>query len=591
MSGIKRYFYSRFELFVKQNKGKYITGAVAIFLVNIIALIIPRITGNTVDALDIGAIDNNGLLKISALIVLLALLVFFMHYISRLMIIGTSSLYEMLVRNELFKHLEKLSMSFFNRKSVGEIMALSTNDLNAVRMTLGRGIIMLLNTVFLIVSSIVIVGTTIDFKLTILAFAPFPVLIFIIARFGGVINKRFRKVQESFAHITRKAQENISGIRVVKAFNQEKNEIKSFEELNMDNYKAGMSLVRVWGLFFPLITFLSAISFFITMYFGGPLVIKGTITLGDFIAFNSYIGMIIRPVGFIGMIINQVQQGRASMERIEKLFQERPDVSDKEGFGKLERSIRLNRTIEFNNVTFSYGPSKAPALNNVSFKIKSGQTAAFIGSIGSGKTTIAELILRFYNPPGKGLILIGDVDILDIPLNVLRDNIGYVPQDNILFSASIKDNIGFNPYETDIEEVLENARISHVYNNIIEFPDKFDTMLGERGVNLSGGQKQRVSIARALTGNPGIIILDDAMSAVDTQTEEMILVNLKSLMRDKTGIIIAHRISTIKEADIIFVMDEGKIVERGTHIQLLNKRGYYSRIYERQLLEDKIDKF
>lgn len=578
--------YIKLTSFIKQYKNEYIKGIIYILFINILQLSIPRITGNAIDRIKDNAIDDNGLLMYSVIICVIALLIFAMHYLSRVHIIGAANLYDYIVRNNMFKHLLRLSMSFFNKKSVGEIMALSNNDLSAVKMALGRGITLVANTIFLLVFSMIILIKTVDLRLTLFAFAPFPILVFIMSKFAGVIHSRFKAVQESFSSLTQKVQENISGIRVIKAFSQEEAEIDKFKMVNEDNFKINMQLAKVSGLFMPLITLVASLSSLIVLVFGGQLVIKNEITLGDFVAFNSYIALIIHPIGFIGMIVNFVQRGRASLERIEELFREKPEVEDANSIRA--NDCKLKGKIEFKDLTFSYEENQKPVLNKVNMVIEAGKTVAFVGKIGSGKSTIANLILRMYNPSSHEQLMIDDIDIMDIPLKTLRDSVGYVPQDNFLFSDTISSNIGFAPREYKVEEIEDVAKMSKVYDSIISFPNKFDTILGERGVNISGGQKQRISIARAFIKEPSIIILDDCLSAVDTATEQQILSEIKAKAEDITCIMIAHRISTVKDADEIFVLEQGEVIERGTHEELLEREGYYYRMYRRQLLEDEI---
>lgn len=581
--------FARVGRFLVEHKWKYIIGFFSLLAMNLLQIVVPRITGRVVDLIKASDIDNKGLVYFALLIALISLIIYGFHYITRIQIIGSSSLYDYMIRNSMFRHLERLSMSFFSRNGVGDIMALSVNDLTVIRMALGRSLMIALNTLFVIVSSIIIMANTMDLRLTIIVFIPLPLLAVIMNRFGKVVHRRSRRVQESFAELTRKSQENISGIRIIKAFAQEEAEIENFRRINNRNFLINMRLIKVRGLFSPLITLIASFSYLLLIFYGGPMVMRGTITLGDFIAFNSYIGMLIHPIAFISMIINQIQHASASVDRIEDLFAEEPEIFDsREAIEKWDGPSKLAGEIEFRDVVFSYSKDTEPVLNGVSFHIKPGSTVAFLGKIGAGKTTIGELILRLYDTENPGCIFIDGYDIRDIPLQVLRRNIGYVPQDTLLFSDTIRNNIAFVPEGVSDDKVEEAAKVSNIYDSIMEFPQKFETMLGERGVNLSGGQKQRVSIARAIAGDPSILILDDCLSAVDTGTEEKILKELRKATQDRTCIMIAHRISTIKDADEIFVLDGGSIVERGNHEQLIQQDGYYRRMYEMQLLEEEI---
>ncbi len=582
---------TRFFKYLKQFKGRYLVGCGVLLVVNLLQLITPRLTGDIIDMLSKDSINNSQLMVYAGIIVLTSFLIFIFNYFTRILMQGSSNLIDMMVRNDMFKQLTKLSLNYFNKKPVGDIMALSINDVSAVEKALGRGVMLIIESILLIFSSILIMWQSVDLRLTLAVFIPLPLLMYIMTKFGRIINQRFRKVQESFANLTTKAQENISGIRVIKAFVQEEKEISNFNKLNQDNFDINLNLAKVQGVFGPLIRLISSLSYCISLIYGGNLVLLGSISLGDFVAFNGYIGILVRPVTFIGMIINFIQRGKASASRVEELFNEKPDVYDSEAITNnvsMKSDSKLKGNIEFNNLTFSYNEDSKPTLKDINLKIKSGKTIAVIGKIGSGKSTLGNLLLRLYNPNSRGQLFIDGKDIMDIPLEVLRNSIGYVPQDNYLFSATVQDNVNFSPYKRSMDEIEEAVKISHVYDNIMEFPDKFEAMIGERGVNLSGGQKQRISIARALVNDPSILILDDCLSAVDTNTEKRILDGLKTFMKNKTCIFIAHRISTIKDADEIIVLDNGRIVEHGTHDELVERKGFYHRIYKKQMLEEQI---
>lgn len=577
-----------------KHKWRYAKGLFFLIIINVLQILVPKITGIVVDGLKTLSLENKDLLYYGALMIIISLMIFVSHYLSRVQVMGASNLFDYEVRNEMFDHMLSLSMRFFHRSRIGELMALATNDLGSLRMILSRGFNLITNTIILFIGSIVVMAGYMDLRLTIYAFLPFPFLVWIMVKFGPMINRRFRRVQESFSDLTRMTQENISGIRVIKAFVQEENEIDNFAQLNQENFDINMALAKVQAIFYPSIGLISSLSFLITFIYGGNLVINGTITLGDFVAFNGYLGIIIRPIISIGMIINFTQRAKASADRIHVLFQRQPEIVDAgmpDSHQEKEQWEKgIEGKIEFRNLTFSYGKNEPPVLKNINLTIEPGKTLGIIGKVGSGKSTIANLILRLYNPLEEGQLLIDGVDITKVPLKLLRENIGYVPQDNFLFSSSIKSNIGFTPVEPDIDEIRRAAQISQIDDTIMELPDKYETMLGERGVNLSGGQKQRVSIARALVKDPSILILDDCLSAVDTDTERKILDELKPFMEKRTCIIIAHRISTLQDADEIIALDEGRIIERGNHEDLLANQGYYYRIYQRQLLEEEIQR-
>jgi ATP-binding cassette subfamily B protein len=394
-------------------------------------------------------------------------------------------------------------------------------------------------------------------------------------------------VQAAFSDLTDKVQENMAGIRVVKSFVQEEYEIDKFLVSNNNYIEKNMRLVKVFGFMFPLVGFIASLSFIVALGFGGSLVIREEISLGQFTSFIAYLGLLTWPMMAIGQVVNVLQRGTASMKRLNSIFEVQPEIVDGATVKDISQE-ELTPSIEFNNLSFTYKGANHPTLSNINLKIEEGKTLAILGRTGSGKTTLVNLILRMYNVE-EGQIAIGGHDINIIPLKTLRESIGYVPQDNFLFSTTLKNNIAFSNIDMDMEKVVQSTKFAHVHDNIMEFPQQFDTILGERGVTLSGGQRQRVSIARAIAKDPKILILDDSLSAVDTKTEEKILEGLKQVMKNRTSIIIAHRISTLKEADEIIVLDEGKIVEKGTHKELIILNGLYNSIYKKQLLEEKLE--
>lgn len=572
------------DFFIK-HKWKYIIGIVWLLVVDIIQLIVPQILRSITNLLEEQTLTSQLLLRYSVYIVLTGLGIGLGRFFWRIYIQGTSRQLEYHIRNKLFKHLQTLSTNYFNNHKTGDLMAHATNDINAVRMALGPGVVMITDAVFITITAVIMMIRTTNLQLVVIALFPLPFLAFTVSKFGKLIHKRFRVVQEAFSGLTDKAQENFSGIRVIKSFVQEEKEIEKFTDSNNHTFEMNLKLVKIRGIFFPLIQFMSAISFLIVLWYGGTLVIRGDISLGDFIAFNSYLGLLIWPMMAIGWVIDVIQRGAASMERLNAILNEAPEIVDSDDTVKIDK---INGDIEFKHVSFKYPNTNTYALKDINIKIPQGKTLAIIGRTGSGKTTLVNLLLRLYDLD-EGEILVDGINIKRLSLEDLRESIGYVPQDNFLFSSSIEENIAF-AYEEAIsdEKIIEAAKNSEVYNNIIEFPDKFKTTLGERGVTLSGGQKQRISISRAIIKDPEILILDDSLSAVDTETEEKILGNLKDIMESRTAILIAHRISTIKNADEIVVLDDGKIAQRGTHEELLSMRGIYKDIYEKQLLEEKI---
>ncbi len=575
----------RLRKFFIENKRYYILGILSLIIVNSMQLIIPKILGWFTDSIAEARVSQMGILLFIAFIILLALIIAFFRYLWRIYVMGNARRLEYTLRNMLFRHLQSLSSEYFNRHKTGDLMAHATNDIQAIRMALGPGIVLITDALFLTTIIIIVMAQTIDFRLTIVGLLPLPFMAAVVTRFGRVIHRRFKSVQEAFSQFTDRTQENFSGIRVVKGFAQEKDEIENFRQVNQHNVNMNMHLVKIWGIFFPLVQYLSALSFIIVLGYGGILVMNGTISLGDFVAFNTYLGMLTWPMLALGWVINVIQRGRASMDRINTIFDEIPKVKDDPDPAPVEN---LEGAIEFKNLTFTYPGISEPVLHHINYAIPAGKTVGLLGRTGSGKTTLMNILLRLYEPP-RGTVFIDGIDIRRLPLKVLREKIGYVPQDNFLFSATIKENVDFAATGRSLEEIENYTRLAQVYDNIIEFPRQYETMVGERGVTLSGGQKQRISIARALIKEPKILILDDSLSAVDTETEEAILNNLKEVMANRTSIIISHRISTLKTADEIIVLDEGRIAQQGTHEELLQEKGFYQELYQKQLLEEKIE--
>lgn len=571
--------------FLTEHKWKYLSGIIVLVLVDALQLITPKLLGHITDALGSGTLSMEAIYFYMGIIILLAILVAVCRYIWRMLVLGSSRSLEYWLRNRLFSHLELMAPNFFNNHKTGDLMAHATNDINAVRMAFGHGIVMITDAIFLTSATVIIMVATIDIRLTAAALLPLPVIAAVMILFGKMVQNKFTNVQEAFSSLTDMVQESISGIRVIKSFVQEKSEIEKFSTFNDGYVKRNMELIRVWGLMFPMVAFIGSLSFLLALYFGGMLVIDEQLSLGQFVSFVSYLGLLTWPMMAVGWVINILQRGIASMKRINEILDTAPEILD----GKAVRDINDYRpNLEFRNLSFTYPGAAAPALTEINLTVKEGTTLAIVGKTGSGKTTLVSLLMRLYNT-NPGELLVDGVDINAIPLKMLRRNIGYVPQDNFLFSVSIRDNIAFSDPSMDMDRVIAASKIAQVYDNVMDFPDKFDTILGERGVTLSGGQKQRVSIARAVAKDPKIIILDDSLSAVDTKTEEQVLAGLKQVMSSKTAIIIAHRISTIKDADEIIVLDEGRIVERGTHEELVKIDGLYNSVYQKQLLEEKIE--
>lgn len=573
--------------YFRKYKVQYILGIFFLLFIDVVQLYIPQILKYFANDYQRGVLTMASATKYAILTIVTGLMVAVARYFWRNFIIGNSMRVDYDLRKDFFWKLTSLSQNFFNTHKTGDLMSLATNDINAVRMTLGQGIIMFIDSTFLLILNLVMMIKTTNVLFASKVLFTIPLIILIVMRFGGVIHSRFKAVQAQYGTITDRAQENFSGIRIIKAFGQEEENAKLFREDNQDYYNKNIELAKLQSFFNPFIHVLSNISYMLLLFFGAKEVMAGTMLLGDFIAFNAYLGLMMWPARALGMVIVFMQRGAASMDRLTNIFRTEPEIVDREGAIELDE---IKGNIEFKNVSFKYAPELPYALKDISFKIEPGKTLAILGRTGSGKSSIVNVLLRLYDI-NEGEILVDGHEVKDVTLNSLRENISYVPQDDFLFSKTVKENIEFHyEQELDDEMIEKYAKIAGVYDDIIEFKDGFGTILGERGVTLSGGQKQRVSIARALAKEKNVLIMDDSLSAVDTQTEEEILKNLNTDEADVSKIIISHRVSTIKDADEILFIEDGAIVERGTHDELVSLGGRYNKLYEDQLLEQKINR-
>ena len=559
-------------------------GFIAIILSNAFEVLIPLIIREVVDQLQEEA-SMRQFLEYGAMVVGVTALSGLFSYFTRQTIIVASRKMEFELRNDFYAHLQKLSVSFYNNTTTGDLMAHTTNDINQVRNFLGPGIMYATSTG---IGFVIILGIMLSINptLTLLALLPLPLISVIVFYIGGIVHKKTIRIQEQFSNITSRAQENLSGIRVIKAFTREQFEVDRFKDLGVEYYRRNMSLIRVQSLTRPVLYLLIGISLIIVLWYGGSSVIDGRMTLGDVTAMMIYLGMLIWPMIAFGWVFNIIQRAAASMGRLNKIFDVQPEIMDGPD---TDSSIGdLQGHVTFKGVTFSYPGAPEPALKNIDLDIPPGKTVGIIGFTGAGKSTFVSLIPRLYDIT-DGEVRIDGYPIKQIPVETLRSSIGYVTQETFLFSETIRENIIFGEHGAEEELVERVADIAHLSGDVADFPKKFETVIGERGITLSGGQKQRASLARALARDPKILILDDAFSAVDTYTEESILSRLRDEIRNRTTLLISHRISTVKQADEIIVIDNGKIVERGTHDELAGQGGIYANLYQKQLLEKELE--
>jgi len=579
----------RLKPFLAKYKSTLVWGLVTVVMSNLFTVVQPLFVGRAIDALKTSLesrqIDSSGLLLYAGLIVGFSAVAGIFTFLTRQTIIVISRRIEYDLRNNFLSHIQKLSLSYFQNTPTGDLMAHATNDISAVRNALGPGIMYPTDTLmtFTMVLSIMLYK---DWELTLLALIPLPFVSYAVFRLGKIVHLKFEERQEQFSKLTTRAQENLSGIRVVKAYVREAYEIGLFRSMSWDYLKKNLVLARVQSIMWPLMFLLIGFSLIITLYFGGVRVIDGQMTIGSLTAFFGYLIMLIWPMIAFGWVINILQQGAASMNRLTKILDTVPEIRDAESTNPALMSIRGG--IEFKGVSFQHKNAARPALSNINLTIPQGTTLAIVGYTGSGKSTLVNLIPRLYDVT-EGEVLVDGVDIRNIPLQVLRSSIGYVPQETFLFSDSILENISYGTDDGTETHVREAAEVSQIIRDVSDFPQEFSTMLGERGITLSGGQKQRTSIARAVMRKPKILILDDALSAVDTYTEEEILMRLRHVMKGRTSIIISHRISTVKDADQIVVLNEGRVAERGTHDELVESGGIYAELRRKQLLEEELD--
>ena len=581
-----------------------VAGGITVLFNNGIWILFPLVIKRAIDDLNQG-VTHQKLIYYSLVLIAVAGGKGIFQFLTRWIVIGISREIEFDIRNDLFRKLESLDHGFYQRTRTGDIMARATNDLNAVRMLLGPAIMYTANTIVFTTGALIfMVG--ISPKLTMWAFLPLPIASVIVQYFGSRIHERFERIQAMFSDISARAQENFSGARVVRAYAQEDAEVRSFEKENDEYIRRSLRLVRLMGMLWPTLQTMLGFAIILVLWLGGREVLKGNMSVGSFVAFNTYMVQLTWPVIALGWVINIFQRGTASAARIQEILSAEPQIKDEPALIAVAPETEIRGDVEFRDLTFAYPRESValtavgepapkpkvepgtPVLRGVNLRIPAGTSLAIVGPTGSGKSTLVSLIPRIYDA-GPGMVLIDGRPIREYPLELLRRQIGFVPQETFLFSDSVRENIAFGTENASDEDITRAAAIARIAEDVESFPEKYNTMVGERGLTLSGGQKQRTAIARAVIRNPRILILDDALASVDTQTEDHILNHLRDVMKGRTTIFISHRVSTVRNADKIAVLHDGEIVEYGTHDELVTRNGYYTELYNKQLLEEELE--
>ena len=569
--------------FFKQEKKSYIIGIILLLFVSVLQLVPPYVIGVVVDLINEEAVTGKALLGWLGLLVVAAILAYMFRYLWRIKIYGSAVKLARQLRSRLYEHFTNMPTSFYQRKRTGDLMAHATNDLSAVQQTAGNGVLTFVDS--LSTGGFVIIAMSfIDWRLTLLSLLPMPFIAISTSYYGKLIHVRFKDAQAAFSDLNDKTQESVTGIKVIKTFGQEKEDVESFRASSRDVVNKNIAVARIDALYDPTIGLMAGLSYFLTIAAGAKFVLDGSLTIGQLVAFSTYLGLLIWPMLAFGWLFNIVQRGNASYDRIMDLLQEQPEIID-EDYAIKERA---SGDIEYDLISFSYPNEETPALRDIHITIHKGETLGIVGRTGAGKTTLLKLLIREFTEM-NGDIRIGGHSIGDYALARLREAIGYVPQDHFLFSATVGENIAFATPEASQGDIERAAHLANIHDDILGFTDGYATIVGERGVSLSGGQKQRLSIARALIMDPEILILDDSLSAVDAKTEEIILQNLRTERAMKTTIITAHRLSAVQHANQIIVMDEGKIIQSGTHEELMKEHGWYRDMYNQQQLEELVE--
>ncbi|CRK80352.1 ABC transporter transmembrane domain-containing protein [Neobacillus massiliamazoniensis] len=570
--------------FFKQEKKAYIFGVFILLVVAFLQLVPPKIIGAVADHIKGGTVTKGLLIEWGMILVFVAVTMYVLRYYWRIMIFGSSVKLSKILRNRLYHHFTNMSPAFYQKSRIGDLMAHATNDLQAIQQTAGAGVLTLVDSLSTGGFVIIAMALTISWKLTLICLIPMPFMAILTSWFGTMLHKSFYKAQEAFSSLNDKTQESISGIKVIKTFGQEKEEIEDFRKQSEDVVQKNIVVAKIDSLYDPTISIIVGISFFLAIVFGAKYVLAGELTIGQLISFTTYLGLLIWPMLAFGWLFNIVERGRASYDRVKTLLSVKVDISD----DNQAINVVPQGDIKYEINEFTYPDETEPILKNISFKLHKGETLGVVGKTGSGKTTLIKLLLREFEGY-NGHILFGGRTLQEYKLEKLREAIGYVPQDHFLFSSTIAENISFTNPCADRNEIEEAARLANIHEDIKQFTYGYETIVGERGVSLSGGQKQRISIARALLMDPEVLVLDDSLSAVDAKTEEAILSALRQNREGKTTIITSHRLSAIQHANLIIVLEDGWIKERGTHDELMAHDGWYKEMYLRQQLEELVE--
>lgn len=570
--------------YFKQEKKAYINGIILLLFVALLQLIPPKVIGIVVDEIKNHSLTSGDLWKWMLFLAVSGLFMYGLRYYWRIMIFGSSVKLGRQLRNQLYRHFTKMSPSFYQKRRIGDLMAHATNDIQVIRETAGSGVLTLVDSLSTGGSVIITMATTISWKLTLISLLPMPLMAILTSWYGSLLHKYFDKAQAAFSSLNDKTQESITGIKVIKTFGQEKEDIEDFRKQSEDVVKKNMLVAKIDSLYDPTISIIVGISFFLSIAFGAKFVLNGELTIGELVSFTTYLGLLIWPMLAFGWLFNIVERGRASYDRVMRLLAEKAEIGDKEDAVNITPSGDLQYAIH----RFHYPGETMAVLQDIDFSIKRGETLGIVGKTGAGKTTLLKVLMREFEIL-DGNITFGGRPVTDYQIHSLREAIGYVPQEHFLFSQTVAENIAFAEPDAPMEKIRQAAEIASIHEDILGFTDGYETIVGERGVSLSGGQKQRISIARALLMEPEVLILDDSLSAVDAKTEETILSALRENRHGKTTIVTAHRLSAIQHAHLILVLDEGRIIQKGSHDELMGEEGWYKEMFLHQQLEELIE--